>query len=138
MNHSLLRQKRNQIYRSVKHTGYVPKLWDYSYMHISEEMKEKFKDMKEFSYVDNKDKIKSARDDCFPCIKQICESFVSMSSFYKIADTDFGRRIRVLATHTNCIEDYNEILDHFDVYEENRNHDLEEVLTEPKFSYNFV
>lgn len=122
----------------IKDMGYVPKLWDYSYMHISENMKQRFKNMEEFSYIDDKDKIKSVREDCFPCIKQICESFISMPSFYKIKDTDFGKRIRIIATHTDRIEDYNDILDHFDVYDKTKNNELEEVLTEPKFHYDFV
>lgn len=114
----------------VKNCGFVPKLYDFSYMYIDERMEEKLKDRPEFQYFRDFEDIRSDKLREIPCIPQLADSFTRMENFHMIANTNFGMLMNVLREFK--IISFDLLEEHFNVY----NHNDADILLQPKFIYN--
>ena len=78
----------------IENTGYVPKLWDFSYVYLHDENIKVFKESDCFDYLREEDEFISPINEPIPCLPQLCQNFMSFEdSFNKIKDTEMGKKI---------------------------------------------
>lgn len=114
----------------IKNVGIIPKIWDFSYMHIPEELKSKIVGTPEFDYFREHNEYRSDRDDEFmPCVIQLCRSFIEMENASYVQETEFMRNIKTVSEYDHDM--FADFILLFDKYSDSE----DDELLEPIFVY---
>lgn len=120
----------NGVEYNIKNVGIIPKIWDFSYMYINEELKSKIMRTPEFDYFRDHNEYRSEREECMPCIVQLCRSFMEMENCHFVENTEFMIKIRAISLYSYDI--FEEFILLFDTYVKT----TDDEPLEPIFVYN--
>lgn len=121
-------QFKDKVY-NIKNVGIVPKLWDFNYMFIDQNIANNLSKREEFDYLSEHDEFKTVREEGIPCIVQLCESIMSMENFSYIKNTNFCEFVTEVS-RTRC-DDFSIIMEFLDNFVPTEN----DILLEPVFIY---
>lgn len=116
----------------VENMNIIPKLWDFSYCHISEKMKSMIETSPKdyFDYLRYTDKIQSVFDTKISGIIQFCTQLCEFSEFNSVENIECFKKIKEISKY-EC-NDYSTFINLFKVYIPNDN----SKLLQPMFNYN--
>lgn len=113
----------------VEHTGIIPKLWDFSYMHISDKMKSEFNIYKYFDYIRDDDIIDNIFDQKISGMNQLCTQIVKMPEYDHVKHLPIFNKIKYISEFDE--DDYPKYIELFNNFEPTEEHKL----LKPIFNY---
>lgn len=113
----------------VENMGIIAKLWDFSYMHISEKMKNEFNIHKYFDYIRDDDIVDNIFDQKISSINQLCTQIVAMKEFELIKHLPTFQKIKYISELE--ADDYQTYINLFNNFTPTQNHKL----LQPVFNY---
>lgn len=111
----------------VENEGYIPKLWDFSYVYIHEGNKELLQNSKKISYIRETDEFISHINEPIPNLPQLCASLMKLPGYNYIQYTNTGRKLHKIAQYKT--EEWEEYFSMFYCCENSGS------ILEPRFVY---
>lgn len=115
----------------IEDTGIIPKLWDFSYIHLNEHSSKMLKESGNFDYLRPDDVFETAITEKIPNIVQLCTQIITLPTFQYIENTTTGTHIKAISQRTN--DDFNHYISLFNTFVPSKDHSV----SEPPFSFSY-